>query len=211
MSPARTKAAVESMITTKSTSPYVGGAYAKIENSFSDEAGKKSLPKIFLESFANRVYKTSSDWNRKILLDKEFSNEKAEVEIKLIEEGILIKGLAKEYRYGEIPKKEVSEKANKEFARIAKDDPYTLKRLLKTYTDVISKPKVDVTILQLKHETADVRAIFLMGIFGNDLLETGVERSEEDKKIRAQLFTEGIMNEETIFKYQKRIKEKGGN
>lgn len=211
ISPARMKGAVESIITTPSTSPFVGILYGGADVVVSDGDIKENIEKIrksFVKSFSARLFKTTSEFNSRVDWDKKFEKEFAKKEIEVLKEKAKIKELANEYKKGN----KTNEDINKEFDRLANKDVFEAKRLMNTFNEVVSNPKGSVTIIDLKFRKPAQRAIILASIFGDKLLQEGKELSKENKKLRDELFSKKILNPETIAKYNDLIEDvnKGG-
>ena len=211
ISPARMKGATESLITTPSTSPFIGVLYGGLDMIFSDKDASDSMDdvrKSLLKSITGRFLKSTSEFNRREDWDKLFLEAFSRAEIANLKNKIIFKDLARKLVKGEVGNEEV----NAEFKRMAGEDVFEFERLVKTFTATIEDPKANPVILDLKFRKPYQRALILAEIFGDKLLEEGKELGKVNKELRNELFSNDIMNDETIVKYLELVKkDKGGN
>jgi len=206
LSPARMKGAVESLITTPSTSPFVGVLYGGLDVVLADEDAKKSMEdvrKSILKSVTGRVKKSTSEFNRRKDWDKIYLKEFSKAQIKNLKDKAIFKDLAK----GLLNKEITNEEANKVFKRMAGEDVYEFKRMVNTFKETVKFPNKNPVILDLQFRTPSQRAIILADIFGDQLFEAKAEIGKMNKELKNELFTNKIMNEETIIKYQELVKK----
>lgn len=207
VSPARMKGAVESMITTPSTSPFVGVLYGGLDVALSDKESAESMADIkksILKSVTGRFHKSTSEFNRREDYDKLFIKEFSKVEIKNLKNKFIFKDLAKKV----VNKETTNEEINNEFKRMAGDDVFEFERLVKTFEETIKNPHKNPIILDLQFRKPYQRALILAEIFGDNLLEEKKEIGKMNKQLKNDLFSNNIMNDETIIRYLELVKKK---
>ena len=118
-----------------------------------------------------------------------------------------MKDIAKKLAKGEITDAEV----NSELERIANKDVFEFRRLMNTFKETMVSPKKDITVIDLKFRKPYERALILASIYGDSLLEEKKTLSKENKKLKDELFSNKIMNRETIIKYLEIIGNKEGD
>ena len=210
VSPARMKGAVESIITTPSTSPFVGMLYGGLDIATADKDAMdtgENIKKNLLKSVVGRVRKETSEFNRRKDWDKMFLKEFSLKEIETLKNKSLFKDMAKRVRDKDITNEEI----NEEFKRIAEGDVFELNRLSRTFKETLAKPDTDPTVIDLKFRKPSQRALILAEIFGDSLLEDSKELSKTNKKLKDELFSNKILNRETIIKYLEVIENKEGS
>ena len=201
LSPARMKGAVESIITTPSTSPFVGVLYGGLDVALSDKDSKDSMgdiKKSILKSVTGRFKKTTSDFNRRKDYDKLFVKEFSKVAIKNLKDKFIFKDLAKGLLNGETTNDEIE----KEFSRLAGEDVFEFKRMVNTFKATLQNPNKNPIIMDLKFRTPGQRALILADIFGDKLLGESGELGKMNSELKSQLFSNKILNAETITKYE---------
>jgi hypothetical protein len=200
MSPARFKAAVESLITTPSTTPYVGMLYGGMDAMLSDKDGKQVMQKFakdMLKSTVKRVSKETSDFNRRIADSKFLKEKEAEIEIGQMKVKNEVKRIAERYLLNEI----TDEQAANEIQELTKDSPFETKRAFNKFKDIIRHPKVPRVVYDLKYADPKLRAIMLVKMFGDGFLE------EKDSPLADDIWANKAVNSETIYEYEKLINE----
>ena len=204
LSPARMKGAVESIITTPSTSPFIGLLYGGLDTILADEEAKKAMgndeARVF-KSLTGRLLKTTSEYNRRINFDKDFDKEISKIEIYDINNKAKFKDLTRKLIKGEIKSKEVSD----ELIKLAKESPFDVKRMGNIIKSVAKNPNVPTTVYEIKFAPPKERAIYLVKIFGGDFLDTGKEISKSNKKLWTELFNSKAINAETVVEYKRLI------
>ena len=204
LSPARMKGAVESVITTPSTSPFIGLLYGGLDTILADEEAKKAMgndeARVF-KSLTGRLIKTTSEYNRRINFDKDFDKEISKLEIYDIKNKAKFKDLTKKLLRKEID----SDVLGEELAKLAKESPFDAKRMANIIKSTVKNPNVPQMVYQIKFATAKERALYLTKIYGGDFLDTEKEMSKENKKLWQALFTNKAINKETIAEYKKLI------
>jgi hypothetical protein len=207
LSPARMKGAVESIITTPSTSPFIGLLYGGLDTVLADEEAKKAMgndeARVF-KSLTGRLLKTTSEYNRRINFDKNFDNQISKLEIYDIKNKAKFKDLTRKLIKGEIDSKVLGD----ELVTLAKKSPFDAKRMGNIIKSVAKNPNVPQMVYEIKFATAKERALYLANIFGGDFLDTQKEMSKENTKLWQALFTNKAVNKETILEYNKLIGKK---
>lgn len=206
MSPVRFKAAVESFITTPSTSPYVGFLYGGLDAMASDKEGKEVMEKLgkdLLKSTFNRVRKETTDFNRRLENNKALKKKIEQVEIDNLKTKSLFKKYADAYTNKEMSVAEIS----KELEKVAQDNPFEAKRLKKMIKDKIKNKDVSPYVFEIKYaKSAESKALMLIDLFGDDLKDIS-KLEPEEKKLLFQMKKMGAINKEVLFEYNRIITE----
>ena len=206
MSPARFKAMIESIITTPSTSPYVGFLYGGLDVVASDKDGKEVMSKLgkdLLKSTFNRVRKETTDFNRRLENDKALKKKIEQVEIDNLKTKSLFKKYADAYTNKEMSVAEIS----KELEKVAQDNPFEAKRLKKMIKDKIKNKDISPYVFEIKYaKSAESKALMLIDLFGDDLKDMS-KLEPEEKKLLFQMKKMGAINKEVLFEYNRIITE----
>lgn len=206
MSPVRFKAAVESFITTPSTSPYVGFLYGGLDAFTSDKDGKEVLNKLgkdLLKSTLNRALKETTDFNRRLSNNEVLKEKITEQEI----ENVKNKTLFKKYADGLISKEMTPKQVQSELEEIAKESPFEAKRLYKMIVDRVKNKDISPYVFEIKYaKSAESKALMLIDLFGSDLKDTK-KLSKEEKNLINQMLKTSAINKEVLFEYNKLLKE----
>jgi hypothetical protein len=191
-SPVRSKAFVESLITTPDTNPFVGilygGAEAMSSNKDSKSIGEDLVNNIY-KSTGKRIISYTSDFNRNIdakqKLEKEIDSIKLKdailkSEIKLASDRFIAKDITKD-------------QLMEEFKDL---DPFDKRRALMKIRDKKMMKDVDSNILDIKYEkSARVKALMIENYYGNIL-----DKSDDSKEVINQMRKAGnILTPEVIF------------
>lgn len=201
ISPARMKGAVESMITSPSTTPYVGALYGGMDALYSDKDAKevlKKLKKDIERSSLRRIRKETNDFNRRLTQNQKM---KDKIEARSVEDTKTkyeFKRLVDSYNKGEVTKNELKDK----IIDVYKESPYDGNRMFKKAVEMIQNKDVSPYVFELKYAEPKDRAIMLVEIFGDDLNGKNV-----DKKLRNQMVVFGVFTEETMYEYKKLTKK----
>lgn len=204
ISPARMKGATESILTTPSTSPFIGFLYGGMDIMLSEKESQdalKDIGKNMLKSVAGRMIKHTSEYNRTINLDKEFEKEFSKIEIAEIKNKAKFKELTHKLMDKEIDDK----KLNDELSKLAKDSPFDVKRMLDVIKSTVQHPEVSPYVWKIKFAKPKFRAYMLVRLFGDGFLEEREIMSKENKKLSKELFSNKVINDETIYEYKKLI------
>ncbi len=204
ISPARMKGATESLITTPSTSPFIGLLYGGLDTMLADEDAKEAMKDTknrLLKSISGRLMKTTSEFNRRINLDNKFTKEISKMEIYDIKNKAKFKDLTKK-----LMKKEITEDVLiKELTTLAEKNPFDAKRMANIIKSTVENPQVSQTVYQIKFAPAKERALYLVHIFGDTYLEESKVIGKENKKLWLELLTNKAINLETLVEYEKLI------
>jgi hypothetical protein len=204
ISPARMKGAVESIITTPSTSPFIGLLYGGLDTMLADAEAKEAMKDTknrLLKSVSGRLFKSTSEYNRRINLDGKFTKEVSKLEIYDIKNKAKFKDLTRKFIGGEVS----AERLGEELAKVAKESPFDAKRMANIIKSTASNPNVSQTVWQIKFAPAKERAIYLGYIFGADFLEESKVLGKQNKRLWEELFTNKAINGETIIEYKRLI------
>ena len=206
MSPVRFKAAVESYITTPSTSPYIGFLYGGIDAMASDKEGKEVLNKLgkdLLKSTVNRLKKETTDFNRRLENNNALQKKMEQVEIENLKTKSLFKKYADAYTNKEMTISEIS----KELEEVAKENPFEAKRLKKMIKDKIKNKDISPYVFEIKYaKSAESKALMLIDLFGDDLKDIS-KLEPEEKKLLFQMKKIGAINKEVLFEYKRLVEE----
>jgi hypothetical protein len=195
LSPVRSKAFVESLITTPATNPFIGFLYGGAEAMTSDKEAKEigsNLVKNLKRSTVKRLVSYTSDFNRS-LDSKNKLNEKIE-EIKL-NDAILkseIKLASDQFIANEITKSQLDEKL--------KDlNKFDKKRALNKIRDRKLLKNIDENILDIKYEKdPKVKALMIKNYYGDIF-----SKENEDVKIQMRK-AKDILTSEVVFELKKK-------
>jgi hypothetical protein len=204
ISPARMKGAAESLITTPSTSPFIGILYGGLDTMLADEDAKEAMKDTknrLLKSISGRLSKTTSEFNRRINLKGKFSSEISKLEIYDIKNKAKFKDLTRKLIKGEISE----DKLVGELVEVAKKSPFDAKRMANIIKSTAQNPQVSQSVWKIKFAEPKERAIYLAYIYGSDFLEEEKIMGKENKKLWRELLTNKAINKETIVEYEKLI------
>jgi ParB/RepB/Spo0J family partition protein len=196
LSPVRSKAFVESLITSPSTNPFVGMLYGGADAAVSDKDIKiigKDLFQTIYKSTGKRVVSYSSDFMRQLAGKVELQEEIDAINIKQYKEKAEFNKVAKQFEKKEISKEDLRSK-------ISEAEPLDRKRIANKVKDKIRFKDIDATIIDIKYEQgAKVKALLIANYYGDIL-----DKSEDSKKILRQMAqVQGILTPEVIVEYKK--------
>ncbi|MCP1996646.1 LPD38 domain-containing protein [Flavobacterium sp. HSC-61S13] len=206
-SPVRMKAAVESIVTTPSTSPYIGMLYGGMDAMMSDKDSKAIMDKFkndMLKSSFNRAVKETSEFNRRIGQNEEIKKELEKIEIENLKFKNEVKAVVKDHLDGNITRTEVNKKLNE----ITTDmSAYDKKRARTRVSDQIKNKNVNSAVFEIKYaNNAQHKALLMVELFGSDL-NNSEKLSKEDLKLKRQMFQYKAINAEAMFEYRQLINE----
>jgi hypothetical protein len=203
LSPIRSKAFVESLITGPNTNPFVGMLYGGADAATSDK-GMKEIGKDLFESVykstGKRIISYSSDFNRQLAASKELQEKIDQINIDKYKMKAEFNQLAKDYINKDISKSDL----NKKLEALEPDDR---KRMTDKIKDKIRLKGIDGTILDIKYEQGnDVKALMIMHYYG-DL----TDGSKDSKAILLQMKrAKGILTPGVMAEYRKLKQELAG-
>ena len=206
LSPARLKGAIESLITTPSTSAYIAALYGGADYVMGDKDlvdGADKMLETLEKSVLGRLRKTTSEFNRRIDWEERLKSEFVKEDVKNLKDAFKLKQMAIAEKNKEISRDEVVNYLNE----IGKKDIFEMKRLMNTYTDMLANPGVSPIVSELKYRTPYQRALILAELFGDELLEQSDMMSKENSRLQKEIFVTNILNDETVIKYQELIKK----
>jgi hypothetical protein len=203
LSPVRSKAFVESLITGPNTNPFVGMLYGGADAATSDK-GMKEIGKDLFESVykstGKRIISYSSDFNRQLAATKELQEKIDKINVDKYKMKAEFNQLAKDYINKDISKSDL----NKKLEALEPDDR---KRMTDKIKDKIRLKGIDGTILDIKYEQGnDVKALMIMHYYG-DL----TDGSKDSKAILLQMKrAKGILTPGVMAEYRKLKQELAG-
>ncbi|MFH6944643.1 LPD23 domain-containing protein [Flavobacterium sp. FlaQc-50] len=196
LSPIRSKAFVESLITGPNTNPFVGMLYGGADAAVSDKDMKKigeELAKSVYKSTGKRVISYSSQYNRDLAAQKDLQDKIDQINIEKYKMKAEFNQLAKDYINKDISKADLTKK-------LEALDPADRKRMTDKIKDKIRLQGIDGTILDIKYEQGnDVKALMIMHYYGD--ISDG---SKDSKEILRQMKrAKGILTPGVILEYKK--------
>lgn len=200
LSPIRTKAFVESMITSPSTNPFVGMLYGGADAASSDKDMKqigKEFATTIGKSTLKRVVSYPTDFNRQLATNDKLQDQIDNINIEKYKTKAKFADLTKQFIAKEITEKELVDE-------VLKLDPNDQKTMVNRIKDKIRMQDVDGSIIDIKYEQgADVKALMIMHYYGDI-----TDGSEDSKQIVAQMKrAKGVLTESVIFEYEKLLKQ----
>lgn len=204
-SPARMKAAVESIITTPSTSPYVGMVYGGMDAMFSDKDTKQVMDKFakdMAKSSVNRVVKETSEYNRRIGNKEKIKEAVEKIEIERLKTKLNFNTLVADLKEEKITRKEI----NDEIKKLAETEPFEAKRISNRVTDQLKNQRTPAFVFEVKYaRSAKEKAVLLIDKFGDALKEPS-KLQEKEKEIIGLLRRNSAINNEVMYEYGKLVK-----
>lgn len=200
ISPIRSKAFVESLITGPNTNPFVGILYGGMDATVSDKDMKKigeDLFKSVYKSTGKRIVSYPSNFNRQLAARKDLQEKIDKINIDKYKMKAEFNQLAKDFIAKDITKEQVNEK-------LKELDPADRKRMFNKIKDKIRLQDIDGAILDIKYEQGnDVKALMIMHYYGD--ISDG---SKDSKKILSQMKrAKGVITPGVIYEYKKLKKE----
>lgn len=196
LSPIRSKAFVESLITGPSTNPFVGMLYGGADAATSDKDMKKIGAELFntiYKSTGKRVVSYSTDFNRKLSGQQELQKEIDAINIEKHLNKAKFKELGNQFLNKEITQKELN-------TELEKLDPYERQMALSRIKDLRQLKGVSGTVLDIKYEReAKAKALMIMHYYG-DIFDGRKENSEVKKEM---MRAKGIITPKVMFEYNK--------
>lgn len=199
LSPVRSKAFVESLITSPNTNPFVGVLYGGADAVSSDKDLKsigKDLFKTIYKSTGKRVVSYSSDFNRKLETREDLEDKLDKIKAENYRQKAEFNKLAKDYINKEISRDELNSK-------LQELEPNERKRLINKIKDKIKLKNVDSNILDIKYEQdAQAKALMIMYHYGNIF-----DGSDDSNNIYRQMKRAGgILTPQVKLEYGKLLK-----
>ncbi|MBS3915302.1 MAG: hypothetical protein KG003_12465, partial [Bacteroidetes bacterium] len=199
LSPVRSKAFVESLITSPNTNPFVGVLYGGADAIASDKDLKsigKDLFKTIYKSTGKRVVSYSSDFNRKLETREDLEDKLDKIKAENYRQKAEFNKLAKDYINKEISRDELNSK-------LQELEPNDRKRLVNKIKDKIKLKNIDSNILDIKYEQdAEAKALMIMYHYGNIF-----DGSEDGTNIYKQMKRAGgILTPQVKLEYSKLLK-----
>lgn len=191
-SPVRSKAFVESLITTPDTNPFIGMLYGGAEAMSSNKDAKdvgENLVKNIYKSTGKRVVSYTSDFNRNLEAKQKLEKQIDEVKLK----DAILKSNIKLASDRFIAKDITKDQLMDEFKDL---DPFDKKRAIMKIRDKKMMKDVESNIIDIKYEkSARVKALMIQNYYGNIL-----DKSDDSKEIIIQMKKAGnILTPEVIY------------
>ena len=200
LSPARLKGAVESLITTPRTNPFIGVLYAGADGIASEDKTLKDMAgkvgKDMLSSFDKRVISHTSDFNRQINRLRPVEDDLKEIKTVNDYREVDLEELTKDLYNNKVSIPVFLEKLQemKPTEKEAKKIESKLKSLFK-YKDV------DRYVIGLAFESdREARALKIARYYGNVF-----DGSPENDRVFSQMVDMNVLDPETIVEYQKLV------
>lgn len=196
LSPIRSKAFVESLITTPDTNPFVGmlygGAEAMTSNKESKDTGDNFL-KLLGKSTVKRLVSYTSDFNRNIGAKKELEEKIDDIKLKDAIMKSDIKLASDQFLAKDISKEELME-------RLKGLDLFDKKRAINKIRDKKTMKGVDGNIIDIKYEKdASVKALMISSYYGDIF-----DNSDDSKDVLKQMIRVGnILTPEVRYELSK--------
>ena len=192
LSPVRSKAFVESLITTPDTNPFVGIIYGGAEAMSSNKDAKsigEDLANNIYKSTGKRIVSYTSDFNRNLEAKQKLEKQIDEIKLK----DAILKSEIKLASDRFIAKDITKEQLMDEFKDL---DPFDKKRALMKIRDKKMMKDVESNILDIKYEkSAKVKALMIQNYYGNIL-----DKSDDSKEVIIQMKKAGnILTPEVIY------------
>ena len=192
LSPVRSKAFVESLITTPDTNPFVGIIYGGAEAMSSNKDAKsigEDLANNIYKSTGKRIVSYTSDFNRNLEAKQKLEKQIDEIKLK----DAILKSEIKLASDRFIAKDITKEQLMDEFKDL---DPFDKKRALMKIRDKKMMKNVESNIIDIKYEkSAKVKALMIQNYYGNIL-----DKSDDSKEVIIQMKKAGnILTPEVIY------------
>jgi len=200
LSPIRSKAFVESLITGPNTNPFVGMLYGGMDAAVSDKDMKKIGKELFksvYKSTGKRIISYPSDFNRQLATRKDLQEKIDQINIEKYKMKSEFNQLAKDFINKEVSKEEVNKK-------LKELDPADRKRMLNKIKDKVRLQDIDGAILDIKYEQGnDVKALMIMHYYGD------ISDGSKDSKdvVRQMKKAKGVLTPGVIYEFKKLKKE----
>ena len=201
VSPIRLQKAVEAMVTTPNTNPYIGVAYAMgnltASNRTVDDVAE-DFGSDLLKAGSRRFLKSTSEYNRVSKMEERVDKEVVSAYKKHI---LMEKDVRDVVR--ELKEDKDFDKAHKKIVKIADGNPEMIARLKSWVTSEVKKKQTRPLVSALKFErNKEVKALLLIDNFGDMLLpENRVNMDENEKKLAMELARAGVFDKETAMHY----------
>lgn len=207
MSPVRTKAAIEAMITSPDTNPFIAMTYGSIDAIVGYDSGfneKKGFLKTVANSFERRLNSETSDANR--LLNQLSSTDLKEIEKKVVEDKLIDEEADKIMMRYKSPERILS--AGEEINQLIKkkDIPQQKKiqlveRIVQRITDFETTGGGDPKIWFIKYNTynsAPAKAEAVVRIYGKDF--------QKDSKVMQSLLLNKVLTDDVWIELNQKYK-----
>lgn len=196
ISPVRSKAFVESLITTPDTNPFIGILYGGAEAMSSNKDAKnvgENLVKNIYKSTGKRLISYTSDFNRNLEAKQKLEEKIGDIKL---EDAILkskIKIASDQYIAKDITKDQLMD----EFKDL---DPFDKKRALMKIRDKKVMKNIDSNIIDIKYEkSAKIKALMISSYYGDIF-----DKSEDSKDVIKQMArVDGILTPEVRYELKK--------
>lgn len=197
LSPVRSKAFVESLITTPATNPFIGFLYGGAEAMTSDKEAKEvgsNLIKNLKRSTLKRLVSYTSDFNRNLDTQNKLNDEIEEIKLKDAIQNSKIKEISDEFISNKI--------SESKFVSGLKDlSEFDRRRAFNKAKDKKGLKNIDANIIDIKYEKdAEIKALMIKSYYGDIL-----DGSEDSERVRMQMIrAKGILTPEVLSELEKK-------
>jgi len=197
LSPVRSKAFVESLITTPATNPFIGFLYGGAEAMTSDKEAKEigsNLVKNLKRSTVKRLVSYTSDFNRNLDTQNKLNDKIEEIKLKDAILNSEIKEISDEF---------ISDKiSEKKFVSELKDlNEFDRRRAFNKAKDRKKLKNIDANIIDIKYEKdAEIKALMIKSYYGDIL-----DGSEDSERVRMQMIrAKNVLTPEVLSELKKK-------
>lgn len=197
LSPVRSKAFVESLITTPATNPFIGFLYGGAEAMTSDKEAKEigsNLIKNLKRSTLKRLVSYTSDFNRNLDTQNKLNDEIEEIKLKDAIQNSKIKEISDEFISNKI--------SESKFVSGLKDlSEFDRRRAFNKAKDKKGLKNIDANIIDIKYEKdAEIKALMIKSYYGDIL-----DGSEDSERVRMQMIrAKGVLTPEVLSELEKK-------
>ena len=197
LSPVRSKAFVESLITTPATNPFIGFLYGGAEAMSSDKEAKEiggNLVKNLKKSTLKRLVSYTSDFNRNLDTQNKLNDEIEEIKLNDAIQNSKIKEVSDEFISNKI--------SESKFVSGLKDlNEFDRRRAFNKAKDRKKLKNIDANIIDIKYEKdAEIKALMIKSYYGNIL-----DGSEDSERVRMQMIkAKGVLTPEVLSELKKK-------
>lgn len=199
-SPARLKGAVEAVVTSPRTNPYISFTYGAADALIGGEEGrrKSEILSNVKKMFVGRLFAKTSKYSSSVKLTKE---QEIELAKRAQEEAVMdynFKKVIDNYRKGEAIPKDIIEEIRLQSGKSPEETEKLVNKLIRR----IEKSNQPYIVQKMKNMKPLGRAMMMYNIFKDDI------NKKENKEIKNQLLKAGVINSETLKEYKSIINGK---
>jgi len=196
-SPARIKAAVEAIVTSPRSNPYISLTYGTADALMGGEEGreKKEMADNIKKMFTGRVFSKTSKYSSSVNLTSDQKQELAKMAQQKAIKDFNYNKLIDEFAKNDAMPKDIVD----EIILQAGDNAEETKKMISKLEKQLEKKQYPFVVYKLKNMNANERAFMLYNIFGGDF------KDKSNKEILNQLMRAKVLNKQTISKYNELI------